>query len=126
MVYVLTLILLAASGGREAAACDLALTALFTPIRPHVGRYEVCTTSAPVPDDAEALEALDAFGSAGTYDRARLARLYGGTRVRVQRSWTQQNGEFVSITRLSPYPDAALTRLISGTLEIRFIVSRGL
>jgi hypothetical protein len=126
MIYALTVILLAAAAVGEAAACDPVLTALFTPIRPHVGRYEVCATATPVPDDAEALEALDAFGSAGTYDRARLARVYGGTRVRVQRSWRQQDGEFVSITRLSPYPDAALTRLNSGTLEIRFIVSRGL
>jgi hypothetical protein len=126
MIYALTFILLAASAARETAACDPVLTRLFTPIRPHVGRYEVCTISTPLGEDAEVLEALDAFGSAGTYDRAKLARVYGGRRVRVQRSWTDRGGEFVSITRLSPFPDASLTRLDSGTLEIRFIVSRGL
>jgi hypothetical protein len=126
MIYALTLILLAATAGGAAAPCNPVLAALFTPVRPHVGRYEVCTAPEPLGEDAEALEALDAFGSAGTYDRAKLARLYGGTRARVTRSWTRTSGEFTSITRISPYPDATLTRLIPGTLEIRFILSRGL
>ena len=69
----------------------------------------------------EALEALDAFGTAGTYDRPALARLYGGTRVQVARGWRRTGARFESITRLSPYPDALLTRLLPGTLEIRFI-----
>jgi hypothetical protein len=107
--------------------CDPVFTALFTPIRPHVGRYEVCTTPAPLDDNqGDALEALDAFGTAGPYDRPKLARLYGGTRVRVTRSWTSAGGEIVSITRISPYPDPAFTRLLPGTLEIRFRISRGL
>jgi hypothetical protein len=55
-----------------------------------------------------------------------LQRLYGGTRVRVQRSWRASEAEFVSITRLSPYPDAALTRLHPGTMEIRFAIPRAL
>src|SRR4051812_5358032 len=46
------------------------------------------------------------------------------TRVRVQRTWTATADEFVSTTRLSPYPDAALTRLQSGTLEIRWRLAR--
>ncbi|HKB12199.1 MAG TPA: hypothetical protein VKD69_16170, partial [Vicinamibacterales bacterium] len=82
MIYVLTLILLAAAGAVDAPqACDPVYAALFTPIRPHFGRYEVCTSPDPL-DEAgtEALEPLDAFGSAGAYDRAKLARLYGGTR----------------------------------------------
>jgi hypothetical protein len=126
MIYALTLILLAAMGVGATPPCDPALAALFTPARPHVGRYEVCTAPAPLAEDSEAVEALDAFGAAGTYDRAKLARLYGGTRARVARTWTRTSGEFISITRISPYPDAALTRLIPGTLEIRFILSRGL
>ena len=69
----------------------------------------------------EAMEALDAFGTAGTYDRPRLARLYGGTRVQVARGWTRTGNRVESITRLSPYPDATLTHLMPGTLEIRFI-----
>jgi hypothetical protein len=127
MIYALTLILLALAADGAPATCDPVLTAMFTPIRPHVGRYEVCTMPAPLDDPGtEALEALDAFGAAGTYDRARLARLYGGIRVRVARAWTRNGPEIVSTTRLSPYPDPALTRLNYGTLEIRFIVSGGL
>jgi hypothetical protein len=127
MIYALTLILLIVAAGDGAATCDPVLTALFTPIRPHLGRYEVCTTGAPLDAaGAEALEALDAFGWAGTYDRAKLARLYSGTRARVARSWTRNGAELVSITRISPYPDPTLSRLLPGTLEIRFIVSRGL
>ena len=110
----------------KGSPCDPALTALFTPMRPALGRYEVCTTEQPLPGDADAVEALDAFGAAGSYDRAALQRLYGGARVRVQRTWTASADEFVSTTRLSPYPDASLTHLRPGTLEIRWILSRGL
>jgi hypothetical protein len=41
--------------------------------------------------------------------------------VQVARGWTRAGDRFESITRLSPYPDASLTRLLPGTLEIRFI-----
>jgi len=128
MIYGNILILLAflLSGGLPAERCDPALAALFTPVRPEIGRYAVCTTDETLGDDAEAVEALDAFGSAGSYDHAALLRLYGGRRVRVQRSWTATADVFVAITRLSPYPDTALTRLFDGTLEIRFVLSRGL
>ena len=135
MIYAKLLVLLAlavpvsrqsspptASGG----GCDPALAALFTPARPELGRYVVCTTDDPLQGDAEALDALDAFGAAGSYDRAKLQRLYGGTRVRVARSWTANGSEFVSTTRLSPYPDATLTYLHAGTMEIRFTIRRGL
>jgi hypothetical protein len=116
-------------------ACNGLLTSLFTPSRPSVGRYEVCTTSesqeatraegaqtgtqwAPV----EALEALDAFGAAGAYRRSALAQLYGGTRVRVSRGWLATADHFESFTLLSPYPDASLTHLMNGTMVIRYIV----
>lgn len=104
--------------------CDSALTALFTPLRPQLGRYEVCTTDRPLEGDADALEALDAFGAAGLYDRAALQQLYGGARVRVQRGWSATPTEFVSTTRLSPYPDASLTHLMPGTMEIRWTLKR--
>jgi hypothetical protein len=106
-------------------ACDPALTALFTPRQPLMGRYEVCTAREPLgTDEGEALEALDAFGTAGEYRRSALARLYGGVRVRVVRQWTASGGRFESVTRLSPYPDASLTRLWPGTMEIRFTIQR--
>ena len=116
--------------------CDPLLGALFTPPRSELGRYEVCTTSAELELAAaetgtrgqevriEALEALDAFGAAGPYNRAALARLYGGTRVRVARRWQQRGNQFISETLLSPYPDATLTRLNSGTMVIRFTLDR--
>jgi hypothetical protein len=106
-------------------SCDPALVALFTPQHPHLGRYEVCATSEPIRPlnggPIEALEALEAFGAAGSNDRSALSRLYGGTRVQVARGWEQDGNRFVSITRLSPYPDRSLTHLLPGTLEIRFI-----
>ena len=116
--------------------CDPLLGALFTPPRPELGRYEVCTTSAGLESAAgeggtagpqvriEALEALDAFGAAGPYNRAALVQLYGGTRVRVVRRWQQRGNQFISETLLSPYPDATLSRLNSGTMVIRFTLDR--
>ncbi|HEV3139494.1 MAG TPA: hypothetical protein VGY57_03205, partial [Vicinamibacterales bacterium] len=68
------------------------------------------------------LEPLDAFGSAGRYDRSALARAYGGTRARVARGWRKTGDRFESITLISPYPDATLTRLNPGTLIIRFSI----
>ena len=67
---------------------------------------------------------LLAFGTAGPYDRAALARLYGGMRVRVARRWQQRGDQFVSETLLSPYPDATLARLNPGTMVIRWIATR--
>ncbi len=110
--------------------CDPMLTALFTPLHPQLGRYEVCTTQEPLNaltragDQIEALEALDAFGAAGSYDRAALARLYGGTRVRVARAWRESEGGFESFTRLSPYPDRSLRHLMPGTMELRWRLAR--
>jgi len=104
------------------------LIPVFTPPHPHLGRYEVCTSSQPIQavngGPIETLEALDAFGTAGTYDRPALARLYGGTRVQVARGWTTRGDTFESITRLSPYPDASLTHLMAGTLELRWTLDR--
>src|SRR3954463_102287 len=117
MIYAIGLILL--------GSCDPALVPLFTPPHPHLGRYEVCASDEPLRPvnggAVEAVEALDAFGTAGTYDRPALARLYGGTRVNVARGRALQGNRFESITRLSPYPNAALTHLLPGTLEVRFI-----
>ena len=106
-------------------SCDPALTRQFTPPHSHLGRYEVCTSNAPIQavngGAIEAVEALDAFGSAGTYNRPALARLFGGMRVQVARGWRAADGRLESITRLSPYPDPSLTRLLPGTMEIRFV-----
>jgi len=119
-----------------ALSCDPLLTSLFTPLRPNLGRYEVCTTddpldrmAAPTPGGpqygpTEMLDPLDAFGAAGPYDRSALARLYAGRRVRVARGWVDYGDRFESITLISPYPDAMLTRLYPGTMMIRWTLPR--
>src|SRR5262245_9845100 len=64
--------------------CDEALATLWTPRHPQLGRYEVCTTPRLLQDMAkegwtiETAPPLDIFGTAGSYDRSRVARLYGG------------------------------------------------
>ena len=115
-----------------ALSCDPALNALFTPVRPSLGSYQVCTTPDSLERVAERdrqvqfsasemLDPLDAF-AAGTYNRAALARLYSGLRVRVARGWARYGDRFESVTLLSPYPDATLTRLVPGTMVITWSV----
>lgn len=117
--------------------CDAALAALFTPMRPEVGRYEVCTTAATldaaIVDTAadgvhlapvETLNPFEALGASGSYSRAAVARLYGGRRVRVARGWVQRGDRFESVTLLSPYPDRTLSMLQPGTMVIRLTLER--
>jgi hypothetical protein len=112
----------------ESLSCDEVLTALFTPARPQLGHYEVCTTPEPLTSVAsrewkvESVPPLDAFGAAGPYDRAAVARLYGGRRAEVARGWIQRGERFEALTLISPHPDSTLTRLMPGTLVIRYIV----
>jgi hypothetical protein len=110
-----------------AVSCDPVLAVLFTPERPQLGRYEVCTVDAPLAAVAEgwtieSVVPLDAFGSAGRYDRHALSRIYGGRRAAVARGWRRNGDGIESITLISPYPDPTLTRLVQGTLMIRFII----
>jgi hypothetical protein len=120
MIYAIAFIVL--------QGCDPALTALFTPLRPVLGQYDVCTTDKPIETVAEPgwtiekLEALDAFGTAGSYDRSKLAQLYGGVRPKVTHGWKKSADRFESFTLISPYPDASLTRLEAGTMTIRWII----
>jgi hypothetical protein len=107
---------------------DPVLTRLFTPAHPQLGRYEVCATSRPIADVAprgwtvDARPALDAFGAIGGFDKAELARLYGGRRAQVARGWTQDGDHFEAVTLVSPYPNASLTSLEPGTLIVRFVL----
>ena len=113
-------------------SCDPALAALFVPSKPRAaGAYDACTTSAPIEtaipagfhaSGVEHLEALEAFGTAGSYDRARMVQLYAGRRADVLRAWRVAGGRLESLTAISPYPDAQLTRLNPGTLLIRWTV----
>ena len=143
MIYAILLILLVGPSGPKtpAYACgDPALTARLTPKQPVAGRYEVCTSPAGFDDVMAALVAqgvqfgpvqaadpLDAFGTAGPYDRSAVSRLFGGRRAALARGWSQQDGGVVSVTIVSPYPNPAWRSLLPGTLVIRYLVeSRGL
>ena len=65
----------------------------------------------------ETMPALDAFGAAGVFNRGKMARLYRGQMARVARGPIMQEGTVIeAVTLISPYPDAALSRLRSGTL----------
>ena len=116
-----------ADGPTQTPACDPRFTALFTPRHPRLGRYETCADSRPLAQIApadwpvQALDPADAFGAAGTADRSTLVRLYAGARPGVARGWTETPDRFESQTWISPYPNAALTRLEAGTLVIRWI-----
>ncbi|HZT75273.1 MAG TPA: hypothetical protein VFA27_01350 [Vicinamibacterales bacterium] len=127
MIYAIAFILL--------QGCNPTLAQLFAPPRPELGRYEVCADPASIavilagPDGRgfhitgpEPGDPLDALGAAGDYDRAKVARLYGGSRPSVARGWRQDGDRFESITLISPHPDAALERLVPGTLVIRWII----
>ena len=61
----------------------------------------------------------DAFGTAGRYDRSRLARLYGARRPRVARGARRAaDGVVEAWTLISPHPDLDLQRLERGTLLV--------
>ena len=148
MIYAILVILLAElatparpTGTELAYDCDPALAALFTPRRPLLGTYHVCTTPSPLDDvvrtdgtargtpvgAVDALDPLDAFGTSGPYDRSALSRLYGARRARVARGWQRDGRVLVSTTYVSPYPNRTLSALLPGTLVIRYVLeNRGL
>lgn len=108
--------------------CDTRLQALFTPPSAQAGRYEACISARPLAEVAphgwpvRQQPALEALGSAGAYNRARVARLYGGRLALVARGLIEAEGRTESRVYISPYPDAELRRLVPGTLIIRFII----
>jgi hypothetical protein len=145
MIYAIVLILLAALPGpgarRPAENCESGLAGRITPARPISGRNEVCTTPDALEDvlradvtgrgvhmgSTDAVDPLDAFGTAGPYDRLALSRLYGSRRARVTRGWSGAGHDLVSTTYVSPYPGPTFTTLEPGTLIIRYVLeTRGL
>ena len=118
---------------------DPALTRLFTPLAVPPGTYVVHSRTETIETLTERLRALDpapapgawkpsrpeanvAFGQEGSYDRARLARLFNGMRVTVVRGSLLQDGQRVAYTLVSPFPDAALSRIVEATMVIEFQV----
>ena len=66
-----------------------------------------------------ALLPSDAFGDTGAYDRSKMARLYGSTRVMVARGPRGPGGRPIEAwTLISPYPSRDMEHLESGTLLI--------
>lgn len=110
------------------SSCDPFLSVLFTPSSPQLGRYEVCTSTEPLLALAEpgwridAVDPIDALGTAGSFNRARVARLFGGRRATVARGWLRREQGLESVTLMSPHPNKDLTRLEAGTLVIRHFV----
>lgn len=110
--------LLAPAGHRGAAyqvySSSLDLAAILR-------RLDSDTTLARAPGAWQAQPTLpaDAFGQAGRYDRAAMARLYGAQRPRVARGARLDGGRVIeSWTLISPYPDTSLSRLEEGTLLV--------
>ena len=71
---------------------------------------------APGAWSVESLGPLDAFGSDGEYRPYALARLYTAGPARVARGPHQSSNGIDAWTMVSPYPDASLARLSTGTL----------
>ncbi len=109
---------------------------LFAP-RVHRDAYRTFVSALPIGDVLRRLAAdplrltppgawepqaalpFDAFGETGTYDRLRLARLYGARRATVARGPRGAEGAVQETwTLVSPYPDTSLRRLEPGTLLI--------
>jgi hypothetical protein len=65
----------------------------------------------------ERVVAAEAFDGAALFDRARLARLYGGRNPRIARGpITTERGGTAVVLLVSPYPEADLRDLNRGTL----------
>jgi hypothetical protein len=126
-----------------------ALARLFTPVHAPSGAYQVRVVGAGIEEARQAvwkatmageasdgatgaqawrvqeLEPLEAFGTAGTYPRTTVARLYTGRRASVVRGPVTRAGRTVAaVTLISPYPDPTLSRLDEGTLIIVLDVSK--
>ena len=110
---------------------------LFAPFGTRAGAYRIFVTTLPLDrvlgrlaDDPSLLHPpgawvpapvipSDAFGQTGSYDRSRLARLYGARRAVVARGPRGAAGRPAEAwTLVSPYPNRELTRLESGTMLI--------
>jgi len=113
---------------------DEALTRLFTPVAAPPGIYRVAVSDAPIEQVAAAFATLagadpdawkitsaglvEAFGTEGPYNRARLARLINGGRIRMARGSVSVDGEAVAYTLVTPVPDPSLSTLGAGTMIV--------
>jgi len=110
---------------------------LFTPLRAHTESYRAYVSPRSMGDVLRQLESdrlrlrppgawtpaallpSEAFGLSGSYDRAKLARLFSARRALVARGPRGEDGRPTQAwTLISPYPDRNLERLEPGTLLI--------
>ena len=85
----------------------------------HTVATEEASIQAPGAWTAHPESPLDVFGSGGTYDRWKLARLFGSRRPDVARGPRGHDGVVEeSWTLVGPYPSTDLSRLERGTLLI--------
>ena len=92
--------------------------ALVAPPDARAAAYRAYVSAADLDEALRAL-AADAFGTAGRYDRSRLARLDGARRPRVARGARRAaDGVVEAWTLISPHPDLDLQRLERGTLLV--------
>jgi hypothetical protein len=75
---------------------------------------------APAPGawQVERAGVFDAFGGEGPYEKARLARLFGGSSPAVARGTLVTTGGRRAFTLIAPCPDASLSTLRQGTMVI--------
>jgi hypothetical protein len=110
---------------------------LFAPVRAHAAAYRAYVSPLDLPAVLKllagepsllhppgawtplALLPSDAFGQTGSYDRWKMAKLYGSRRAMVARGPRSEGVRPTEAwTLVSPYPDASLERLEPGTLLI--------
>jgi hypothetical protein len=87
------------------------------PLAAAVARIRASAASLPAGAwELENLGPLDAFGLSGRYTPYLLSRLYTAGPAHVARGPHESAQGYETWTLVSPYPDAALTRLSGGTL----------
>jgi hypothetical protein len=114
---------------------DEGLRLAFTPATFAAGSFEVHYSAEAIARLAARLRALDpspaagawqveragvfdAFGGEGPYDKARLARLFGGSSPSVARGTLVTMGGRRAFTLIAPCPDPSLSSLGPGTMVI--------
>jgi hypothetical protein len=119
----------------EIGPTDDELRLAFTPATFAVGSFAVHRSGEAIARLAARLRALDpapapgawhvhgagvfdAFGGEGPYDKARLARLFGGSSPSVARGTLLTIDGRRAFTLISPCPDASLSSLGAGTMVI--------
>lgn len=111
-----------------ARAADFTFETTSAAIEEVVGEFRARWPSPnPATWRVDRVTAGELFDGSALFDRARLARLYGGRPPRVARGPITRDGVVIVVVQLlSPYPEADLSRLNHGTLIMRVRVRQGM